>query len=252
MTTPFDCTLNSVPLSSLDESICVLDVREPAPKLRLTTLAARSGGLQLLERQRESISVEVSLAIHEPDPIRRKEVFHSVLAWAEAGGTLTISDRPEQQLQVICSQPPEISADEWMTALKITFTSTRVPYWEASQLTQVSTTGTAALTVPGTAPSAPVSVLLVNTGTEAITQLTLHCGSTQMVFDSLTLPAGSIFLMTQSGGCLTAMVDNISVLKYRTPDSDDLLLAPCGKASTVYASAAQPTNANFAVRGRYL
>ena len=252
MTTPFDCTLNSISLSSLDDSICVLDIREESPSLRMTSMPLLCAGRRLFSRQRESISVQIAFAIHESDSLRREEVFQAVLAWAESGGLLSVSTRPGQLLRVVCTAPPALSAENWTETLLITFTSAAEPWWEAAELTQSSSTGTMTLEVPGNAPDAPVSAMVVNTGTEEITRLTLYCGGTQMVFEGISLPAGGVFLMDHAAGLLTAMIGSESVLKHRTPDSADLLLAPCGASCTAYASAGQPTSTVFSVRGRYL
>lgn len=252
MTTLFDCTLGGVLLSSLDESICVLDLREDAPKLRHATAAAWHDGLHLLDAQRESFTVRVDFAIHTPDPARRTQVLQAVCAWAMKGGVLTASSHPGQQLDVRCIALPAPAADDWLAPLTLVFTTTTVPFWEDANLTQVSSSGAAALLIPGTAGAVPVSTMVVNNGDAPITRLTLLCGDTQMVFEGISVPANSMFVMTQVGPVLRAYIGGQSVLSCRTAESDDSLLAVCGKSCTVQAIASQPATSIFMARGRYV
>ena len=252
MITPFDCALNDVLLSSLDKAICIQDIREEAPKLRTSTLALPAEGQRLLRQQRESLTVQVIFAIHEEDPIRRREVLQTVLAWAARGGVLTTTDRPGQRLSVLCTALPAMAAEDWTAPLTLSFTSERTPYWEADEEAIVSGSEVLTLNTPGTAESAPVDVVVINDTASTVDDLTLYCGGTRMEFTGLNLPRSGMFLLLQSGGILSAQMDGHSVLHCCTPESDDLLLAPCGRSCIAYASATEPLQATFTVRGRYL
>lgn len=252
MTTPYHIALNGTALSSLDDTICVLDIREEAPTMRSTAVELYGGGQRLLRHERERLSIQASFAIQEPDVARREEIFQQVLAWAAAGGTLTMSSRYGQQLQVICTKLPTLNAEDWTEALHITFASSLVPYWEAISLTPVMTTSTSVLTLPGNSGAAPVNVQVVNHGSEPLAHLTLACGDTQMTFSGLSLPAGATFSLRYTGGVLTAQIGGESQLRFRTATSDDLLLAPCGWSCPVRVAADQPVSATFTARGRYL
>ncbi len=251
MTTPFDCALNGVSLSRQDDRLCVLDIDEQAPKLRLTAAVLPTAGQQLLAQSRESLSVEVRFAIQEEDPRLRRQALQKVLAWAMKGGILTTSDRKNQQLNVVCTALPAMAAEDWTAPLSITFTTTRCPYWEDAALTQCAGTS-CTVALPGTADSTPVSAQITNTGTEAITSLTLYCGATYMTFEGITLPAGGVFLLEAEDGLLCAAVDGASVLSCRTPGSSDLLLAPCGQSAALSVTAAGTVTATFSARGRYV
>lgn len=252
MTTPYQITLNDVALSALDETICVTDIREDAPVMRTASAALQGGGLRLLRHERESLNVQVSFAIQEPDRNRRAEIFRSVLAWAEAGGILVISGREGQQLHVICTASPVLHAEDWTETLTLTFTTTTSPYWEDAEVTCAAVPTLNTLTLPGNTGDAPVSVYIVNGGSETMTRLVLTCGSTRMVFDGLSVAVGATFQLLYEDGILTAETDGESQLRFRTADSDDLLLAPCGKSCVVHASADQSVSAVFSARGRYL
>lgn len=252
MTTPYQIILNDVALSDLDETICVTDIREDAPVMRSTAADLCGGGKRLLRHERESLSVQASFAIQEPDRNRRAEIFRRVLAWAENGGILTISGREGQQLHVICTAPPVLHAEDWTETLTLTFTTTADPYWEDAEITYAAVPTVNALTLPGNAGNAPVSVYVANRGSETMTQLVLTCGSTRMAFGGLSVAAGATFRLLYEEGILSAESGGESQLRSRTADSDDLLLAPCGQSCVVRVSADQSVSAVFSARGRYL
>lgn len=252
MTTQFDCALDDILLSSLDDHICVLDIKENTPKLRTTALSMHPDGQHLLRQTRESLTVQVHFAIHEEDPTRRREAMQVVCAWAAKGGLLTTSDRPGQQLTVICTETPAMSADDWTEALTLSFTTAHSPYWEDAEPTQVTGSGAMMLTVPGTADFAPVDAAIFNTGTAPVTHLSLHCGSTYIIFEDIFLPVGGQFFLQNTKGVLFAHINGESVLRHRTSGSADLLLAPCGQECLVSALALQPLQATFTARGRYV
>lgn len=251
MTTAHDCALNGVRLSGLNDRICVLDIREDAPKLRTTCLSLPPEGQQLLRQTREKLTLHIVFALHEEDPVRRREALSTIHRWAMSGGMLTTSDRPEQQLQVICASLAPLSAEDWTEELTLTFQSARTPYWEDAQATSVTGHDALVLDTPGTADAAPVDVMIVNDTEETVTRVTLSADETQMVFEGLSFHPGSRFLLNQSDGPLLAEIDGESVLHCRTPDSADSLLVPCGRSSTVSAAAPLPLSATFTVRGRY-
>ncbi len=251
MTTLYDCALDGVTLSGLDKSICVTDVREEAPVYRTGLAPAWSEGQQLLRRVRESISVTVHFAVHEAGMARRSQVLHDIYAWAEKGGVLTISDRPGQQLRVVCTALPDISSDDWLSDLAIRFTTVHVPYWEGN-VARVSGTEIMTLDVPGNADFAPVEAIVINQGVDTIDRLTLRCGMTEMVFRDIVFPAGSVFSLMYREGAALAWIDGESVLRHRTAQSADMLLAPCGESSTVYADGEELLHATFTARGRYV
>lgn len=251
MTTLFDCVLGGVTLSSLDKSICVTDVREEAPVYREALTPAWLEGQRLLSRTRESLSVTVRFAIHEDGLARRSEVLRAVYAWAENGGALTISSRPGQRLQVICTALPDLSCEDWLEELTLRFTTSHTPWWETSAVARAAGNSIMTLDVPGNAPSpAPVEVMVINEGADTIHRLKLHCGLTEMVFDGIDLPAGSYFSLLYRDGIMIAWIDGESVLSRRTPQSADRLLAPCGQTSTVYVDGEELLHATFSARGR--
>ena len=248
----YTCTLNGVPLSGVCDQLTILDIQEDAPKLHAACFPLAGEGQQLLSRCRESLTVHIRFALHLEDPALRSEALSLVSQWAEAGGVLRISPRPGMQLPVYCAALPARTARAWDEALTLSFTTTHCPYWEDDAAAQASGQGAVTLYVPGTASAAPVSAAVINAGDETVTKLTLRCGDTRMIFDGIALAPSQVFTLMYVDGVPHAMIGAESVLYCRTPESDDLLLAPCGKSCTAYASATEALQASFSARGRYL
>ena len=59
------CALNGTTLHDLDARIHLLDVEELAPAVRTVTASRIGGGLHLLRRQREQLSLRVRFLIEE-------------------------------------------------------------------------------------------------------------------------------------------------------------------------------------------
>ena len=77
--------LNGTTLRDLDARIHLLDVEELAPAVRTVTASRIGGGLHLLRRQREQLSLRVRFLIEEYDIAARHQLLHLVAAWAGSG-----------------------------------------------------------------------------------------------------------------------------------------------------------------------
>lgn len=252
MTTLLDCALNGVLLSSLDQRICVLDIREQAPRIHHTALTLYPEGRQQLLSRRDSLTLQVVFAIHEEKPRIRFRIMQRIRAWAAGGGVLTATDRTDQQLTVICTGLPALNSEDWTEACTLTFQTTRCPYWEDSLGSTAFGTGALTINLPGNAEHAPVNALVLNDSGEEITRITLHAGTTRMTFEGIHFPAGQLLLLNQTDVPLQVEITGESILHCRTASSDDQLLLPCGKESVVYATADKSVSATFTARGRYL
>lgn len=248
----FDCTLNGVSLSGMHERICILDIAEDAPRMHETTLPLHSGGQRVLTRERQSLSIRVRFAIHAESPALRSAIAAIVRRWATSSGYLTISTRPGQRLHVNCTETPAFSGNDWTEELTLVFTSTHTPYWEDAEHTSAKGSSAVSLTVPGNAESTPVEVIILNTTSAAVTEVTIHCGSKYVTFENINLPSGGQLVVSRVNGAFTAKLDGSSILHRRTMDSADELLAPCGQTATLYVSPSQGMYAFYNVRGRYL
>lgn len=248
----FSCALNGVTPDSIDPALRVTDLTELPPRRRVATVPTGRHGLRLLRRVRESLTIRVSFIIPEYDPVRRRSLLSRLHAWADPGGVLTTSDRPGQQLHVVCDTLPMLTAMSWSDVIHIDFTARAVPFWEYEEITQVATDGDAVLALPGDAEEIPVSCRVTNTGSEALTTLTLSCGDTQMTFAGLDIAPGSILTLDSEDGLLRAEAEGESVLMLRTGESSDLLLADGGAQTPVSVRTDQSVSAVFMGRGRLL
>lgn len=249
MTFAPDVTLHGAALSSLDDSIRVLDIREEAPHMQAESIPLADGTC-LTRMVRQSLSLRVSFAILEANITRRQGVVSLIAAWAIRGGLLTLTSRPGQQLRVLCSALPALEHADWTQPLSLTFTTHLSPWWEDAAPTAFVTSEVVTAVMPGQTGDAPVSVTVDNLSGTPVTSLTLRTGSTQMTFRGISLPASQSFLLDADHFALTARIGTQSVLSARTADSDDLLLAPCGQPCTLSVQADQPVRATFSVRGR--
>lgn len=249
MTPRFSCALNGVTPESIDPSLRVTDLTELPPRRRVSSVPTARHGLMLLRRVRESLTIRVSFIIPEYDPVRRRALLSRLHAWADPGGVLTTSDRPGQQLQVVCDTLPMLSALSWSDVIHIDFTAYALPFWEYVAETE---SADGMLTLPGDAEEIPVACEITNTGEEAITTLTIACGDTQMTFAGLSLSPGGIMTLACPDGLLCAEAEGRSVLMLRTAESSDLLLADGGVPAAVSATADGDVRAVFHARGRLL
>lgn len=249
---PVTCTLDGIALSDAADALRLLNVHEDAPRMRTSALPRFGGGTRTLLHQRESLSVRISMALTSPDSVRREEALRAASAWAEAGGMLRISTRPGQRLRIDRAALSAVSAMDWTEQLCLTLTACDAPWWESATPVSVTVTDTGVLHAPGDTGDAPVSAAITNTGEAAMTNVSVACGSTQMTFSGLTVPAGATLSLTVSDGLLVARVGEDSVLDKHSAISDDLLLAVCGQVNQLSVSADQPVSAEFTMRGRWL
>lgn len=246
-----DCALNGVSLSGLDERIRILSIEEAAPALDVQTVPAPYGGSHLFSRTREKLDVTVRFLILAGTRAERLHALSLISGWANGGGLLTHTARAGQQLHVAATRLPTLPGDDPAREMALTLTAFASPWWETEQAFSVTTGDSAALAIPGTAEITPVDVTLTNTGSAAITAITLTTPLSRMDFAGLSLPAGGVFTLKTENGVLSAKIGQTGVMMHRTPDSDDLLLAPCGSMSGVSVTTDGTASAVFSARGRF-
>ena len=248
--------LDGVELSSIAPEIIVTDITHNAPvrEVRASSIAGRNGKLYT-RTFTSSTGVTVSFEIHTPDVRRRAAIMEDVQRWAMPGGVLTTSDRPDRVLRVVCDSPPAIgSAKNWTGVCSIGFAAYAVPFWEDETPRRVSITenGSKTLFVPGFAAPASVEAKVTNTGSGAISTVTLTSGETSMTFAGLALGAGQTMALAHDArGLLTARIGSESVLDKRTASSSDELELEPGKNATLTVTTNGTASTTFEVRGRY-
>lgn len=253
----YECWLDGQGLTAIDESIILLDVSESEPKFACATesCAAREG-LRLLRRTRQSLSVRITLEVHEYDTARRSRIIDQVCAWA-AGRVLTVSYRENQRLRVTCTSLPSVSsALRWTDRLTVVLTAFALPYWEALRPTAVSLSegrcGTAHLRPMGTAESC----FLSGEATCMEGQLDSLFISTNGRFfqlNDLGLAQGeSLSFGYDEQMLLTIRKGETSLLSCRTPDSADDLILRQRQDNAITLEASSPVSVRFSGRGLYL
>ena len=248
--------LDGVELSAIAPEIIVTDITHNAPvrEVRASDIAGRNGKLYT-RTVTSSTGVTVSFEIHTPDVRRRAAIMEDVQRWAMPGGVLTTSDRPDRVLRVVCESPPTVgSAQKWTGVCSIGFVAYAVPFWEDEAPRRVSITGNGSknLFVPGFAAPASVEATVKNTGSGAISSVTLTAGDTSMTFNGLSLGTGqTLTLAHDARGLLTARIGGTSVLDKRTAASSDELELEPGRNATLTVATDGTASTTFAVRGRY-
>lgn len=256
MRTRYLVGLDGVELSAIAPEIIVTDITHNAPvrEVRASDIAGRNGKLYT-RTVTSSAGVAVSFEIHTPDVRRRAAIMEDVQRWAMPGGVLTTSDRPDRVLRVVCESLPTIgSAQKWTGSCSIGFVAYAVPFWEDETPRRVSITGNGnkTLFVPGFAAPASVDAKVTNTGSGAISSVTLTAGDTAMTFAGLAMEAGQTMTLAHDArGLLTARIGNASVLDKRTAASSDELELEPGKNATLSATTNGTASTTFEVRGRY-
>lgn len=253
MITRYECALDGVPLSLLDERIFVTDISEmePSEKLTVTPYEVRMGSRRV-RKKRDSLSVVVSFVIGTQYVEERKYICQKVQEWAKKGRYLTVNDRAWQRLRAVCEVLPRISsAQKWQETLQMEFVAYELPYWEAVTPSKLTTTGSGALFVPGMV-DAPCNVTITNTSGSTISAVTVETGLSSMVFEGIGLNAGAALEIGYSEDMtLYARIGGVSVLAKRTEASDDDLLCAGGQKNTVSVSADGSVSAVFTARGLY-
>lgn len=256
MRTRYLVGLDGVELSSIAPEIIVTDITHNAPvrEVRASDIAGRNGKLYT-RTVTSSTGVTVSFEIHTPDVRRRAAIMEDVQRWAMPGGVLTTSDRPNRVLRVVCESLPTIgSAQKWTGVCSIGFVAYAVPFWEDETPRRVSITGNGSksLFVPGFAAPASVEAKVTNTGSGAISTVTLTAGDTSMTFAGLALGAGQTMTIAHDAhGLLTARIGGASVLDKRTAASSDELELEPGRNATLTITTNGTASTVFEVRGRY-
>ncbi len=258
MMTRYACALNGIPLHGIDDRIHVLDIVQLPPKMRIATADAPLEGTHLIHQTRASLTVRVSFLIREYDVVARRSILQQICAWAASGGTLTINDRPGQQLRVVCTDLPRYSAMAWLDELTLTFTAYEAPFWEDAAAASAtvsgdagSTGGTGTLAIPGTAGYTPVHCTAINRGTAPLTTITLEVSGSAITLEGLSIAAGGAVAVEMDGVHLRIHSAGSSLLHTRTATSSDRLLGCCGQENPVAARGDQPIEAMFSARGRY-
>lgn len=247
MISRYEAYMDGVSLSSIDPAIYVLNiVPDSVQKQYNTNKVANRMGSRVVKASIESTSVTVNFEIHEYDTVKRDAICRKIQQWAD-GNVLEVSNKPEQQLECVCTEYPVADAKNWTEELSMVFTAYNVPYWQEKNAKNITvTTENETAYVPGNAPESLVSAVV--TVGSSITSCTLSVGSKSITLSGISASAGdTITLDYDEKNILRIKKNNTSILNKRTAASADDLTAVCGKYNTFSAPATCSTV--FTVRG---
>lgn len=250
--------LNRIGLTDIDPTIIIHDVSYNPPEITTHTVdRARYNGSRVMRQRMANSTVTITFSVREYDQVRRQDIMHRITAWAMAGGTLTTDDRPDQRLHVVCTSAPSIQSSlKWAESQEIEFSAFDQPFWEDTVPKTVTLNGTSAsgqLVGAGAASDPFVEVRVKAIG--AITNLTLNAGTTSISLSGISIQSGQALIINYDDTHTLHIYNentNVSYLNKRTAASDDDLMIPVGKSSTVSYTANANATVTFSVRGLYL
>lgn len=219
----YNVTLDGISLAHATEAapVRIMDVIELQPA-RTTTMQERLGapGSALLRDHLNSRQVRVQFAILTDNYQKRTAALSDITAWAMSGRLLQLADRPDQQLRVLCMDPPlTMSKRKWTDLCEVTFTAYDVPFWEDAFPVCVYSSGVtdAELVIFPTGNVRQVPLCFSVTPTSSpLTKLSITVNGAEMAFSGLAVPSGKTLGIAYEEGVLTAKWTN-----------DEGLAVPC-------------------------
>ena len=242
MITRYRVSFGGVQLDSLDDNIAILDVQHTQPSRvvrKMTT--ANLDGYDIGETKVGQRTVTVTFELHIYDIKERNRVCQAVNAWAAAGKTLIVNDRENHRLEnVVCEQFADIdSVRNWTDPLTLVFATTSNPYWRSVDAVTRTLTGkgvSGTMTLDGNVSSSLVGVEV--TATTAITSMQITVGSSTLKMTGLTIATGQKVVVDYLKDRYMRIKGNgSSIMAKLDPTSSDLLLAECGKSTSIGVSA---------------
>ena len=250
--------LNEIGLADIDPTIHVHDVSYGAPNITTHTVdRARYHGSRVTRQRMGNSKVTISFVVHEYDIVRRQDIMNRIVAWSMGGGVLTTDDRPNQRLHVVCTSAPSVQSSlKWTARQNIEFSAFDQPFWEDIVPKTFTLTGTqeSGRMVGAGAASDPFVEVRVTAG-ENVTSLDLVAGETTLKLRDISIATGEALVIDYDETHTLHIVNEdtgVSYLQNRTPDSDDDLMLPVGKAATVSFESNGTATVIFKVRGLYL
>jgi len=255
---PIRAYLNGIDLGRAIPGAMLLEVTESAPKVNAQASAiAGRAGQWFLSADRQQLDVQLSIGIRERyDPVRRAKIRDQIAEWCANGGWLTLSYRPNQRLWVHPTDVPALGKSFiWTEKETLTLTAYEHPYWEDATETAVTldkgTSNSGVITLPGNAGRVECDAeITVATGT--LTDITLTVGSTYITLTGLTVTDSVTIGHTDEGILTINSGSGAALLRYRTDDSSDELLATCGGSTDISYEASKAVTVKVVARGRWL
>lgn len=252
MISRYEAYMDGIALSSIDPSICVLNITpgDIGPSFTLKNVAGRDGSI-IAQKRDEKTSVTIEFEIHEYDIVKRQRICQLVQLWAD-GSVLKTSDRPEQRLKCVCEQYPVVDAKHWTNPVTMTFAAYNPPYWEEENPVAVSlsagTSGNASKFIPGNVKKTAISAVL--TAGAGISAFSVTANGNTLSFTGLSLSSGDIVTIDHDEYMnLRVRKGTTSLLGKRTGSSADDLTVDSGKINTFSFTASASASVVFTAKG---
>lgn len=252
-----DAWMDGVRLADLG-AILIQELTEPTADQEIT-YGNRPGraGRDVLVNRRRLLRVTIGIAIRELyDLPKRTAILQAVAGWA-SGSILELSNHPGQRLHVQQKSAPALgSVRDYTTVMTLDFEASVIPFWEDIDpvtWSHTGSSGTGTMIIPGTVDQVPVeaSFTPASGSLTALTVTAVSGGVTQQIQLTGMSVAGPIVFGRDADDRLTITGGGVSLMRYRTQESADDLLIPCG-AATVSYTANRSVTASFSARGRWL
>ncbi len=250
-----DVFLNSVALRDVHDKIIATYADDSAPEDELTTAsAARLPGKNVVFKKRTNLNVTISFKVRELYNLNtRMDVINAVNRWAAKGGSLALSYRPGQTLNVVLIQPATPgNIRDYNTELKLVFTSDGSPYFQDTNSNTRQLVGSSMSTQFATTGTAPSPVDAAIYFIKAATYLNIVVGSTSIRLSGLSLPERAYVTITHDDmGIASIMYGNVSLFPFLTDDSGDNLFTE-GSITDLSFDTDGDVEITFTSGGRYL
>ena len=271
----YDACLNGVSIHTLAEEIILRDIVEnPADMDIQTSKRSMHPGTRETSSVRRKLEIDHVFVIYTQDSRRRAEIAGLVAAWANEGGWLTVNTRPGVRLFVRpTTMPAQGSALRWQEDITLTLTAFEQPYWEDETDTTRFNRDTVldeadglyktsqVIKPAGNVGKVPVTCFAYNMGENPLTYLKIVVDETMMEFKNMNIEGGGVF-----GGWFSLdytpddilQIKNVrddndpSLMRYRTAESSDDLIARCNVKNQIHVYADSMLNITFFARGRWL
>ena len=254
-----DAVLSGMSIHALDTRLTLTDAQEvPSWETPVSGRAVPHGQFPSGLRRRQ---LEIRLTVHLKawDAGERGRLYQALCRWA-GPGTLSVSWRPGQVLQVDCGYVeglPSLSA--CTKTLTVRLCAHLCPFFldaEGEVHTELTDDAVFTLTPKGTA-GARAEVTVVNQETREMTEVYMETleGDTRQSFLFLTglhLRSGvQLDAKYDAFGLLTITAGGQSVLAHRSPDSSDELRLESGREQTVHILPERKSRVEVRIFGLY-
>ncbi len=273
----FDAVYSGAKFSEIADEAILLDIIEQPAEVDVQTSRLAGGpGMMVSSVTRTALSVQLVYIIRTQDPVRRMEVQRMVAKWANAGfnpnnsQSLEVSTRPGMRLEAKAyNSPVQNSALRWTDELSVTFVAYDIPYWIGETVSvSVNTSwqegyrkyrGANVIKPAGDVTKELVStVSVINTDPESdwLTWLRVKIDDTEITFDGIGIPINKMMIITYVQPRILKAYNIFNstenLIKYRTPDSNDDLVARVGVNNQIIIEADAQVSASVAVDGWWL